>query len=106
MARTLIAVAGALVITVLLLLAMNEVVSKFRERDGTRYFLVDFIAPVETGRQRVQRLEVPESTTERVRPEVDNARPRLDVEAPRVESSVVEEPPVALPELDASTVER
>lgn len=103
-ARMLVAVLGAAAVTVVLLLAMNDIVSRFTERDGKRYFLVDFIEPVETGRQRVQRLQVPEAATGRARPETDVANPRLPVR-PDVEGIVITPPPAAAIELDPATVE-
>lgn len=106
MARLLTALVGACVITVLLLFAMNEVVSKFRERDGTRYFLVDFIEPVETGRQRVQRLKVPEAAAGRPGPDLEGVDPDVTVERPEVRDEVIIPGPSTAPELDPSTVER
>lgn len=104
MARMLVAVCGAVAVTVVLLLAMNELVSKFRERDGKRYFLVDFIQPVETGRQRVQRLQVPDAATGRAGPDLEVSDPTLPVR-PEVEGIVITPPPAATIDLDPSTVE-
>jgi hypothetical protein len=99
-----VAVLGAAAVTVVLLLAMNDIVSRFRERDATRYFLVDFIEPVETGRQRVQRLQAPDPATGRVSPESDVASPTLPVR-PDVEAIVIAPPPAAAIEIDPATVE-
>lgn len=105
MARILIAVLGAVAMTVVLLLAMNEIVSKFRERDGTRYFLVDFIQPVATGRQRVQRLQIPEAATQRLSPDLENVDRAVTVDRPAVEGVLIAPAPAAAPALDPSTVD-
>lgn len=104
MARMLVAVLGAGAVTVVLLLAMNDIVSRFTERDGTRYFLVDYIQPAETGRQRVQRLQVPDATTGRVNPDAEVAAPTVPVR-PGVEDIVIAPPPAAAIDLDPATVE-
>jgi hypothetical protein len=102
-----VAVVGASIVTVLLLLAMNEVTGKFRERDGTRYFLVDFIAPIEQGRQRVQRLDVPESAARRLSPAVERSGTTLPVDRPSVtDPTLTPAPAAATPELDAGAVAR
>jgi hypothetical protein len=107
MLRTFIAVVGASIITVLLLLAMNEFTGRFRESDGKKYFLVDFIKPIEEGRQRVKRLEVPESTTQRFRPDVGSSATELSVDRPSVTEPALGLPPAAAPpEIDPDTIEQ
>jgi hypothetical protein len=83
-ARLLIALIGAAVITVGLLLFMNEAANRFVLRDPMLYFrIADFIPAPDRGRQRP---EAPPS------PELAPERPQLDFEDTNEPSEVTEVP--------------
>lgn len=83
--RILTALLGGLVITIGLLLAMSEVTERFRERDPTEYFSIDFIPW--TGGRRLPPAP-PAPGTQPDRPRLDygpSAATRLGVEPPAIE---------------------
>ena len=104
MARLLIAIVGALAITVALLFGMLEVTNEFRERDPTRYFMVDFIEAPDRGRERPTLAPTPELPPERMRPQFDSGGPRLEVDRLDVEASSDLTLPATLPDLDSTNV--
>jgi len=103
-ARLLIALGGALVITVLLLFGMRQVTSVFAERDSTRYFSVDLIQAPDRGRQRPTLAPTPELPPERTRLQFDSSSAILSIDRPGVDGSAELAVPAAAPELDADKI--
>lgn len=103
MARLLIAIVGALAITVVLLFGMREVTSVFRERDAKRYFMVDFIQAPERGRQRPTLAPTPELPPQRVQPGFDSSDATLLIDRPDVQNADNLSRPTAVPEFDSSS---
>jgi hypothetical protein len=82
--RLLFAVIGAAAITIGMLLGMNEIAKKFRERDPTRYFSVTDFIPAE-GIRKPRLAPTPEAQPERPSavdappaPKVSLSRPTVD----------------------------
>jgi hypothetical protein len=94
--RLIIASTGALVVTLALLLAMNEVTSRFREKDPTRYFSIDVVQPLDTGRRKPEPPRAPELPPERAQPRYEAPVTTLPFERPPVdEVPTLPEPRVA-----------
>lgn len=104
MARLLIAIVGALAITVVLLFGMLEVTNEFRERDPTRYFMVDFIEAPDRGRERPTLAPAPELPPERMRPQFDSTDATLEIDRLDIEDSSDLTLPAAVPDLDSTNV--
>jgi hypothetical protein len=102
--RYIAAAVGGTVITLAMLLAMNQVALKFKDRDPTRYFgIVDFVALPE-GSRRPQ--PPPAPTQPPARPQIDIQRSgggNLPVSMPRVDEDRVAPPPL-IPEPDPNAV--
>lgn len=100
-ARYLTALAGASVITIAILLGMNQVAKKFEERDAMRYFgITDFVALPESRRPEPP----PPPAVPPDRPQID-VRPSgdstLPVRIPSVDTDRVAPPPL-IPSPDAA----
>ncbi len=84
MARLLIALVGAAVITSGMLLGMSEITHKFRDRDSTRYFrIVDFL-PAPEGRRRLRRPTQPDLPPERQDLRYERSITTLPIDRPAV----------------------
>lgn len=97
MYRLPLAVLGAAAITIGLLLGMNEIAKKFRERDPTRYFTVTEFIPAE-GIRKPRLARNPEAQPERPSvlyepsaPQVTPSRPTVDEAALREEAEATAE---------------
>lgn len=95
---------GGSLITVAMLLGMNEVAQKFKERDPTRYFgIVDFVALPESRRPTPP--PAPAVPPERPRVEVrTSTATSLPLQIPRVDQERVIPPPL-IPEPDPDPAE-
>jgi hypothetical protein len=101
--RILTALLGGLVVTTGLLFAMSEVTERFRERDPTEYFRIDFI-PWTGGRRLPPPPPAPSAQPDR--PQVDygpSPATRLSVEPPGIEKPEAGSTPTVpnVPDLDA-----
>jgi hypothetical protein len=101
--RILIALVGAFAITASLLLGMNEVAEKLRLRDGTKFFRINDVSIVPSGRWRPDRPPIPDQPPERSAPELrPSADKAIELERPiRPEAAPVQAPaiaPILLPE--------
>jgi len=97
--RYLAATIGGSVITVAMLLGMNEIAEQFKERDATRYFgIVDFVALPKDRRPTPP--PAPAIPPERPRIDVRTQGTRLPVQIPSVDHERVAPPPL-VPDPDA-----
>ena len=103
--RYLTAAVGGSLITIAMLLGMNQVAEKFKERDPTRYFgVVDFVALPEGRRPTPP----PAPTIPPERPRIDvrgSGDPSLPVHMPNVDRERVTPPPL-IPESDSDNAGR
>ena len=102
--RYLAATIGGSVITLAMLLGMNEIAEQFKERDPTRYFsVVDFVALPKD--RRPSPPPVPAVPPERPRIDVRTQNTRLPVQIPSVDQERVSPPPL-IPDPDAAVPAR
>lgn len=101
--RYIVATIGGSLVTLALLLAMNQVALKFQERDSTLYFgISDFVALPQSRRPQPP----PAPAVPPDRPQIDIQRPgdtRLPVRMPSVDDTRVTPPPL-IPEADPDAV--
>jgi hypothetical protein len=98
--RLLFALVGALAVTIGILLSMNEVAERVRQRDPTKYFRISDVI-VLPGSKRPERPPTPDLPPQRAQPDVRlGGTPDFGVSipsAPRDENRSVDIPPVTLP---------
>jgi len=98
-ARLSIAIAGAIVITVALLLAMRTFTTLFRDDSGERYFRITDILP-KPPPGRPERPQARSRSPERFDPGIENPDATLSIQAPTVPGAdrpALEEPAIEPP---------
>jgi hypothetical protein len=99
-ARVLLAVLGAIIVTGSLLLGMDTVTSIFRDRDNTRYYRISNTVPL-TDPGRPERPAPAQRQPGAPQTEIDLPAGRVEIEAPtEIDPSV--SAPVLAPRLDRS----